>query len=64
MQVGEEAVDFGVADVGAVEEGDEVEEGEPGDEVEVEFTEEFFVLVGAMRVSVIILLIDVGLVGV
>lgn len=45
MQVGEEAVDFGVADVGAVEEGDEVEEGEPGDEVEVEFTEEFFVLV-------------------
>lgn len=64
MQVGEEAVDFGVADVGAVEEGDEVEEGEPGDEVEVEFTEECFVLVGAMRVSVIILLIDVGLVGV
>lgn len=44
MQVGEEAVDFGVADVGAVEEGDEVEEGEPGDEVEVEFTEECFVL--------------------
>lgn len=43
VQVGEEAVDFGVADVGAVEEGDEVEEGEPGDEVEVEFTEEFFV---------------------
>lgn len=44
VQVGEEAVDFGVADVGAVEEGDEVEEGEPGNEVEVEFTEEFFVL--------------------
>lgn len=32
--------------------------------MEVEFTEELFVLVGAMRVSVIILLIDVGLVGV
>lgn len=44
VQVGEEAVDFGVADVGAVEEGDEIEEGEPGDEVEVEFTEELFVL--------------------
>jgi hypothetical protein len=31
MQVGLEALDLGVADVGAVEEGDEVEEAEPGD---------------------------------
>ena len=39
-----EAVEFGVADVGAVEEGDEVEEAEPGDQAEVELPEEFAVL--------------------
>lgn len=32
--------------------------------MEVEFAKEFFVLVGVMRVSVIILLFDVGLVSV
>ena len=41
-----EAVEAGVADVGAVEEGDEVEEAEPGDEAQVEFPEEAAVLRG------------------
>ena len=39
-----EAVEFCVANVGAVEEGDEVEEAEPRDQAEVEFPEEFAVL--------------------
>ena len=39
-----QAVEFGIADVGAVEEGDEVEEAEPGDQTDVEFPEEFAVL--------------------
>ena len=36
--------DLGVADVGAVEEGEEVKDAEPGDEGEVEFEEETLVL--------------------
>ena len=39
-----QAVEFGIADVGAVEEGDEVEEAEPGDQADVEFPEESAVL--------------------
>ena len=39
-----EAVEFGVADVGPVEKGDEVEEAEPGDQAQVEFPEELTVL--------------------
>ena len=39
-----EAIELGVADIGAVEEGDEVEEAEPGDQTEVEFPEESAVL--------------------
>lgn len=45
MQIGGQAVDFCVADVCAVEEGDEVEECEPGDQLEVEFADQLFVLV-------------------
>lgn len=43
-EVVNEAVDFGVADVGPVEEGDEVEEGQPGDDLDVEAADEFLVL--------------------
>ena len=39
-----EAVKLGVADVGAVEEGDEIEETKPGDQAEVELPEESAVL--------------------
>jgi len=39
-----QAVEFGIADVGAVEEGDEIEEAEPWDQTEVEFPEEPAVL--------------------
>lgn len=42
-----QTVEFRIADVGAVEEGDEVEETEPGDETQVELPEEFAVLSGA-----------------
>lgn len=40
----DQAVEFGIADVGTVEEGDEVEQAEPGDQAEVEFPQEFAVL--------------------
>lgn len=43
-EVVDEAVDFGVADVGPVEEGDEVE-GQPGDDFDVEAADEFLVLI-------------------
>jgi len=36
--------DAGVADVGAVQEGEEVEKGKPGDEPFVNFPDERFVL--------------------
>ena len=39
-----QAVELGIADVGAVEEGDEVEEAEPGDQAEVELPEKPAVL--------------------
>jgi hypothetical protein len=38
--------DLGIADVGSVEEGDEVEQAEPGDEDEIEAPDQFSVLVG------------------
>ena len=37
VEVRLQAFDLGIADVGAVEEGDEVEEAEPWDQAEVEF---------------------------
>lgn len=44
VQVWDQPVDFGVADVGAVEEADEIEEGEPGDQFVVELPPKLFVL--------------------
>ena len=46
-----EADDARVADVGAVEEGDEVEEGEPGDEAEVEAPEKAAVLLSYLSLA-------------
>ena len=39
-----EAIEAGVANVGTVEEGDEVEEAEPGDQAEVELPQEAAIL--------------------
>lgn len=44
FQVFVQAGDLGVADVGAVEEGEEVEDAEPGDEREVDLEKEALVL--------------------
>ena len=45
MKIGEEVlVEFGVADVGSIEEGDEVEETQPWNDLDIETPEEFPVL--------------------
>lgn len=44
VEVVDEAVDFGVADVSSIEEGDEVEEGQPGDDFDVQAADELLVL--------------------
>lgn len=52
MQVFLEAINLRIADVGAVEEGSEVEEAEPWNEFEIEFPEEFAILSREYVVSV------------
>lgn len=45
MEIGEEVlVEFGVADVSSIEEGDEIEETQPGNDLNVETPEELPVL--------------------
>ena len=39
-----EAIQLRVADIGAIEEGDEVEQAEPRDQTKIEFPEEFAIL--------------------